>query len=441
MTGQDAGLGPLADGGRVAILGGGPAGTATAISLQMNGRLLGRELRVTLVESKQFTGEQHHNLCTGVLAPPIMELLENDLCVPFPYHLSRDTITGFVLHTARRQIILEAEESSAAGGVSPAAGGTGPDAGGRETSVALRRVQFDAYMLEAARQRGVEVLPARVTGLELRGDQVVVYTDSAPLEVDVVVGAFGLDEGAAAIFKQAVGYRPPPALSSLVTKYHPGEAGMLRFGHRIHAFLPPASRIEFAAITPKGNHLTINMAGVDLDSTLMDAFLAAAEVQRNLPDLDKAGQVDANDLRYFKGRFPRGLAGNFTGDRFVMVGDAAGLVRAFKGKGVTSAIQSGIRAAHTILQAGISSAAFQSYRAANGEIINDLIYGQAFRHFAILASRFGLMDVIVAAAERDSNIRQALYDAVSAHRSYRQVLRESLGLSSLAAVISALFKR
>ena len=107
MTGRNAGLGPLQDGGRVAILGGGPAGTAAAIALQMNGRLLGRELRVTLVESKQFTGEQHHNLCTGVLAPPIMELLENDLCVPFPYHLSRGKIPGYELHAAGETIYLQ----------------------------------------------------------------------------------------------------------------------------------------------------------------------------------------------------------------------------------------------------------------------------------------------------------------------------------------------
>jgi flavin-dependent dehydrogenase len=237
MTGHEAGLGPLADGGRVAILGGGPAGTAAAISLQTNGRLLGRELRVILVESKQFTGEQHHNLCTGVLAPPIMELLENDLCVPFPYHLSRDTITGFVLHTARRdhpgrETLLRARKARRWWGESRRNWAGDP--------VALRRVQFDAYMLDAARQRGVEVLPARVTGLELHGDGVVVYTDSAPLEVDVVVGAFGLDEGAAAIFKQAVGYRPPPALSSLVTKH----LRVARFDTASTPFLPARDRIR-----------------------------------------------------------------------------------------------------------------------------------------------------------------------------------------------------
>jgi flavin-dependent dehydrogenase len=406
-------------------LGGGPAGTATAIALLMGGRALGRELQITVVEGKRFVGEHHHNLCTGVLAPPLMDLLEKDLCVPFPYHLRRDTITGFVLHTVRREIILDGEEGDAGNG--------------DETSVALRRVQFDAYMLEAARERGVEVLEARANGLELGANGAVVYTDSSPLDVDVVVGAFGLDEGTAAVFHRAVGYRPPPALTSVVTKYHPGESGMQRFGHRIHAFLPPTRRIEFGAITPKGNHLTINLAGADVDSGVMDAFLVDARVRGALPDLENAGKFDPQDLRHFKGRFPRGLAHRFTGDRYVMVGDAAGLVRAFKGKGVTSAFQSGIRAADTILHQGISKAAFETYLEANGDIIHDLVYGQAFRHFAILAARSGLMDLIVAAAQRDQSLRQALFDAVSAHRSYRQVLRESLSPASVRAVVAAMF--
>ena len=140
MKQRGPGLGPLQDGGRAVILGGGPAGTATAIALLMGGRALGRELHVTVIEGKQFEGEYHHNQCSGVLAPPIMELLENELCVPFPNHLGRAAITGYVLHTPRREIILDDKA---------------------ERSVALRRVQFDAYMLEAARERGVRVLPAK----------------------------------------------------------------------------------------------------------------------------------------------------------------------------------------------------------------------------------------------------------------------------------------
>jgi flavin-dependent dehydrogenase len=416
MRERGSGPGPLPDGGTAVVIGGGPAGTATAIALQDGARRLDRGLRVIVVEGKQFAGEQHHNQCAGVLSPPLAEMLEGELGVPFPYHLSRGAISGYVLHAGGRQLVLDSEA---------------------ETSVALRRVQFDAYMLEATRQRGVEVLHARVTDLEFHADRVVVYTESAPLQADVVVGAFGLDEGTAGVFRRATGYRPPAALSSVVTKYHPGEAGMAAFGARIHAFLPAAPGIEFGAITPKGNHLTINIAGEAVDVGLMNSFLALPEVRCALPGWEYAGRFDPNDLRYFKGRFPCGLAKNYTGDRFVMVGDAAGLVRAFKGKGVTSAVLTGLRAARVILGQGISARAFASYHAANRDITDDLPYGRAMRRLTILAARLGLMDPLLRAAENEPGLRRALFDAVSAHRPYREVVREGLTPAAVRAGLRA----
>jgi len=413
---SDTGLGPLQEGGKAVIIGGGPGGTATAISLLMGAHELGRNIRVMLLEGKQFAGEQHHNQCVGVLSPPIMELLEDKLGIPFPYHLSRSAIHGYTLHTAREQVSLDGET---------------------EPSMALRRVHFDAYMLEVARQRGAEVVSARATDLEFHANRVVIYTENTPLEADVVIGAFGLDEGTASIFTRNAGYKPPPALSSVVTKYHPGEEGMQAFGNRIHAFLPAMQRIEFGAITPKGNHLTINVAGATVDVDLMDQFLRKPYVRNVLPCLENAGRFDNHDLRYFKGYFPCGLAHNFTGDRYVMVGDAAGLVRAFKGKGVTSAIQTGLRAAHTILHSGISAGAFQAYLEANQDIIGDLPYGQFMRRFAILASRFGFMNVVLRAAEKDAGLRQALFNAISAHRPYQEVVRRAFSFNSVRAVLSS----
>lgn len=415
---KEKGLGPLQDGGRIVVIGGGPAGAATALALRGLATSLGRHIHVVIVEGKQFADGQHHNLCVGVLSPPIAEMIEHDLGVPFPQHLCRGLITGYVLHTARRQITLD---------------------GTAEPSISLRRIQFDAYMLEAARQHGAEILTAHATDVEFHTDHVVVYTDNAPLQADVVVGAFGLEEAAAMFFGRTVGYRPPPGLSSIVTKYHPGEAGIQEFGQRIHAFLPPNPRIEFGSVTPKGNHLTINIAGASVDIDLMEDFLATPEVKATLPALENAGRFDPKDFRYFKGRFPCGLARRFSGDRYVMVGDAAGLVRAFKGKGVTSAIQTGLRAAQTILYHGISASAFEAYHAANRDIISDLPYGQAMRRFTILAARSGFMNVILRAAEQDAHLRQALFDAVSAHRSYRQVVHESLSFPSMRKVINALW--
>jgi flavin-dependent dehydrogenase len=399
------------------VIGGGPGGVATGIALIKKARSLGRRISVTVVEGKQFVGEQHHNQCSGVLSPPIVNLMERDLGISFPYHLGRSLITGYVLHAAHQKIVLDGETTP---------------------SVAVRRVQFDAYMLETALEYGVQVVHARATGLEFHPDRVLIYTEGVPLEAEVVVGAFGLDEGTAALFQRAVGYRHPPALNSIVTKYHPGEEGMQAFGDRIHAFLPANRRIEFGAITPKGNHLTINIAGATVDSDLMASFLNMPEVCVELPCMESTLSPNSEGLQFFKGHFPRGLARNFVGDRYVMVGDAAGLVRAFKGKGVTSAIQTGMRAAEVILKEGISGWAFQDYLQANRDILDDLPYGRGMRLLTITASHFGMMDSVLLAAEKNPRLRQALFDAVSAHRAYREVVRDGITPESIAGILKAL---
>lgn len=412
------GLGKLPDNGRVIIIGGGPAATACGLALKRLAGQTSRDVDVVLVEGKQFAGERHYNQCAGVLSPPLPEIMARDLGVAFPHHLTRSRIAGYILHAAGQSVTLD-------------------DA--FEPSIALRRVQFDAYMLDAAVQHGITVVPARAVDIEFHAGGVLVYTENAPLQGDVVVGAFGLDAGSAAMFSRVTGYRPPQALSSVVTKYHPGPEGMQTFGLYIHAFLPADPRIEFGAITPKSNHLTINIAGSAADANLMEAFLKQADVRAVLPNLQCARQYDGNDLRFYKGYFPCSLAHTYYGDRFVMIGDAAGLVRAFKGKGVTSAVQTGIRAAHTILEAGISRQAFNDhFRPANDDILSDLPYGRGMRTLSMLMSRFGLFSPVLRAARKDPHLRSALFDAVSAHAPYSEVLAETLHPASIAAVVRAM---
>jgi flavin-dependent dehydrogenase len=411
----------LPEGGRVIVIGGGPGATACALRLQRQAAQMDRRIEVTLVEGKQFAGERHYNQCAGVLAPPIAEVLQEQLGVPFPYHLSRGEIAGYVLHAAGERICLS-------------------DTG--HPAVALRRVQFDAYMLEMAVQRGIHLVTARAVDLEFHADGVIVYTENAPLEGDVVVGAFGLDAGSAAMFARSTAYHAPQALSSVVTKYHPGPDGMAIFGQFIHAFLPAHPQIEFGAITPKGNHLTINIAGRSVDTKLMQAFLNDPIVRSCLPNVARAGAHDPNDLRFFKGHFPCSPAQGYYGDRYVMVGDAAGLVRAFKGKGVTSAMQTGIRAAETILQAGISAQAFdRHYRTANSDILQDLPYGRAMRQLTIFMARYGLFRPVLRAARHDADVQAALFNAISAHAPYRRVLIQALHPRPLLAILRALVYR
>ncbi len=405
--------------GHVVIIGGGPGGTACALRLQRRSVELGYTTQVTLIEGKQFVGEMHYNQCVGVLSPPLPEILENILDVRFPYQLCRSQITSYVLHTAREQITLDESEPSNA----------------------LRRVQYDEYMLDQVKQRRISVIPARAVDLEFHDNHLVVYTDSSPIEADVVVGAFGMDEGSSAMFQRVTAYHPPSALSSIVTKYHPQPQAMESFGSSIHAFLPANPRIEFGGVTPKGNHLTINIAGSRVNTDLMQSFLAQPEVRSIIPDFDgRIGQNPA-DLQFYKGRFPCSQASGYYGDRYVLVGDAAGLVRAFKGKGVTSAVITGIRAAETILQHGISKQAFHDhYCVLNQDITRDLPYGQAMRYLTILLAHYRLLDPVIRAARQSARLQSALYDAVSAHAPYRQVIVQSLHPRVMLAVLRAWVK-
>ncbi len=409
-------LGPL-ERGSVVIIGGGPGGTACALALKRLAAEMGREIQLTIVEGKQFVGEMHYNQCLGVLAPPLPELLTEKLGIKFPYHLSRSQISRYVLHTAREQIVLDDIYKPA---------------------VALRRVQYDNYMLEQARDQGISVLPARAVDLEFHADRAVVYTDNAPLEADVIVGAFGMDDGSSSMFSRLSSYRPPRALSSIVTKFHPPMEYMQTFGPCIHAFLPAIRHIEFGGITSKGNHISINIAGTDVDAELMKIFLELPEVRRVLPELCCDQAENPLDLQFYKGRIPHSEAGGYFGDRYVIVGDAAGLVRAFKGKGVTTAVMTGIRAAETILRHGISNTAFhEHYNQANQDIIQDLPYGQAMRYFTMFLARYRLLDPVIRAARKSTPLQSALFDAVSAHAPYRNVIRQSLHPNIIWAVFQS----
>jgi flavin-dependent dehydrogenase len=417
---EDASLGPLKHGSRVIIIGGGPSGISCAMALHHQAAQMRRALQITIIENKEFSSERQYNQCVGVLSPPIATLIEEQLCLPFPFHLKRGFIQGYILHAGKERIKLD-------------------EIG--EHSIALRRVQFDAYMLDSVKKLGIRVIPTRFVDLEFFSDHVVVYTESLPIKGDVVVGAWGMDDGSAALFNRITGYRYPNALYSIVTKYHPGEEGMARFGNYIHAFLPRHKRIEFGAITPKGNHLTINIAGETVDSDLMNEFLDMPYIRRVLPNLAIAGKRDPSDLQFFKGRFPCSSAKRYYGDRYVIVGDAAGLVRPFKGKGVTSAVLTGIRAANIMLSFGISEACFSyHYDQANQDIITDYSYGRLMRFLTTYMSRVQLLDPVIRAAQYNQDLHDALLGAVSAHETYKRVLQKIMKPRSMSRILLEMAK-
>ncbi|MEW5815117.1 MAG: NAD(P)/FAD-dependent oxidoreductase [Spirochaetota bacterium] len=408
-------LGPLTDGSATVIIGGGPGGAACAIALKNLAQALGKRIRVILYEGKIFAGSIHYNQCAGVLSPPIVDILEKGLKISFPWDLVQREITGYVLHSDQRKIILKREG---------------------DRTYAVRRVNFDDYLLGKAREKGVEVIQSRVTDLEFQTDGVMVYSESSNCRADVVIGAFGMDDGTARVFERVTAYRQPRFLSTIVIKIHPGEEFMLRFGNYIHAFLPPLNKIEFGAVTPKMNHLTINIAGMEISSRSMEEFLKYPPVRQILPP--HWSPEDENAM-YFKGRFPFRVGGGFYGDRYVIVGDAAGLLRPFKGKGINMSILTAVKAAQTMMMAGISREAFErEYRRGCKEFIEDIPYGKVLRWLAIKSSRWRILDPIVELAQRAPLLENALFDCVSAHKSFKEIFRRTWSFKLMLKVLGTL---
>lgn len=416
-------LGPLKDGQTVVIIGGGPAGASCAIALKNLAKKHTINLNVIIYEYKDFAGGIDHNECAGVLSQPIEHIIEDTLGIPFPWHLVKSEVPGYYLHTNGNVIKLDGEG---------------------EISYALRRIQFDAYLLQQAIEAGATVIRSKVTDVEIARNMVTVYSETKHVRADAVVGAFGLEEGTHRIFERETSYRSPKYLLTLLTKFHPkGQQHSLEdTDGYIHAFLPSIKGIEFGAITPKADHYTINIAGAKISSRSMDEFLRLPGVLEILP---KNFSESPEKLDYHRGCFPIKPARRLFGDRYVTIGDAAGLIRPFKGKGVNSACLMGIKAAEVMMDAGISGQAFQTYLQGFRDVIKDLPYAHTVRRLVIWGAYYGFLTPIIQLADNEPALKRALFDSVSGKKPYREIVFDTISVSVIykisTAVISWLAKR
>ncbi len=387
---------------RVLIAGGGPAGAACAISLLRLAGQAGRQVQVDLFEHKQFG--RHYNQCMGVLSPPIQQLLPDLLGLQIPESLVLRRINGYCLHTENDSIRLMESE---AGEVS-------------EPSLATRRVQFDSFLNASARQAGAALHLCRVCDVEFGAEAVNIFTEGGSFSGDILVGAFGLDCQMSEALGRRIGYRRPDFLDTVVTKIHPGQERVDAFGDTIHAFLVAAAGVEFASLVPKGNHITALAAGRGVSSFTLREFLGSRSVRQVMNYRFEVGDM-------FRGSFPISPAHNFYCDRFIAIGDAAGLVRPFKGKGINSALLCGSHVARLILERGVTRQALSGIERCCAEIIGDLWYGRTTRLVTGVMTRLGVFDPVLATARKSPALRRALFDSVSGQDTYRNVWRRILG--------------
>ena len=413
-------LGPLRDGQTAVIIGGGPAGTSCAITLR---RLASRKqmpLRVLLFEHKNFAVER--NICVGVLSPPFHKLL-SELDLALPEGIVQRRIKGYMLHSRRETVLLQDQSNR-----------DGPSDNCGET-VVVDRADFDNFLLDCVRAAGGVVVDDSVVDVRPGPDGVLVVSSGGDrVLADVVVGAFGLDDNMLSTFEAHVpGFRRPNVTKSILAEIALDEEVIdFRLDDTIHALLnDQLPRVEFGALTPKRDRVTVNIAGEHVDDDDMDRFLKLPCIRQLVPE------ATLREPRYYQA-FPSRPAKHIYSDRIVTIGNTSGLLRPLKGKGINTGMITGTTAATTMMEVGISKQAFDEFYRRCHDLTSEFTYGAILRGLYSLSYRLGAMDAILALARREPLLHSFFYDVVSGESSYREIIWRSAKPRLLAKMVVAI---
>jgi flavin-dependent dehydrogenase len=344
----------LADGSRVAVIGGGPAGSFFAyFLLDLAGRV-GLAIDVDIYEPRDYSvpGAAGCNMCGGIISESMVQLLATE-GITLPPSVVQRGIEGYVLHTDAGSIKIA--PPGAEKRIASVYRGAGPRGmrkdGGLES--------FDGYLLGMAARRGARTIRERVESIRYGdgGMPVVVTPSGTSAPYDLLAGATGINGSGLKLFESLdFGFVPPGGTRTFITEVELGERDVTAyFGNAMHVFLLNLPRIEFAAIIPKREYVTVCLLGESIDKALVDSFFDCPQVVARFP---KGWKRDEKACRCSPS-INISAARNPFADRIVMIGDC-GVSRLYK-DGIGGAYRTAKAAARTAIFEGVSAEAFRSH--------------------------------------------------------------------------------
>jgi len=221
---------------------------------------------------------------------------------------------------------------------------------------------FDGWLLEQAKERGAEILCARVMAI-YPGKRPSILTAQERLEADLVVVATGVNSRAP--LDPSWGYQHPKT-ETMAQDEVPFPLGLL--GRNVHIFLDYPPGLFFGALIPKGRYVNISLLGRDLALDAVKDFIEGHVRFHLFPE----------GVPLLCGCTPRvaiSPARHYYADRMVAVGDAA-VTRLYK-DGIGSAFITSEAAARTAIEQGITKADFhRGYAPTCRKIAQDNLFGQ-----------------------------------------------------------------
>ncbi len=337
------------------MIGGGPAGSFFSYFVLQTARRMGLSVQVDIFEPRDFArpGPAGCNMCGGVVYEALVQNLAAE-GISLPSEVIQRRIDSYVLHTGAGSVRIETPLREKR--VAAVHRGAGP-----RTFRPENARSFDAYLLDLARASGARVVAERAAAVDRSGGRPSIRTQRQRLEpYDLVAVTVGVN--APAIQQtdgtDRTGYEPPRTARAFISEFSlPGGILKRYIGPSMHIFLLDTPGLEFAAIIPKSNYVTVCLLGEEIDRDLAEAFLGSAEVKACMPPLWRA----PTDRCHCSPRINVGGARRPFEDRVVYIGDCA-TTRLYK-DGIGAAYRMAKSAAVTAVLRGVSAEAFRRYYA------------------------------------------------------------------------------
>jgi len=340
----------LQDGSRIAVVGGGPAGSFFSYFLLKMAQAIDLELEVDIYEPRcfQYCGPAGCNHCGGIVSESLVQILAAEGIV-LPSSVVQRGVESYVVHMDVGDVEIGSPVREQR--IAALYRGNGPREGG-DAGLA----SFDGYLQGMVVERGGRIVRQLITGVRWEnGFPHLQFADHSESAYDLVAVAAGVNSKFINLLDDhPEGFEPPKTTRGYICEFRSTEEEIRRIlGSSVHVFLLDIPRFEFAAIIPKGQFATVVMVGDDLDEELVHAFLDDPVVRRTFPTRAIPCVCSCKPL------INLGARKRPYGDRIVLVGDS-GVTRLYK-DGIGAAFRTGKAAATTAVFHGVSREDFERH--------------------------------------------------------------------------------
>ena len=361
----------LEDGARIAVIGGGPAGSLFAYFLMRLAHTIDLDITVDVYEPRHFAhcGPAGCNHCGGIVSESLVQMLAAE-GINLPPTVVQRGIYSYVLHMDAGDVEIKSpvEEQR----IAAIYRGNGP-----RTATDMPWDSFDGYLQQVCQKEGARLVHQLVIGMDRDGDRPVVITNEGATTYDLVAVASGVNSNFLSLLDDDASVGQAKVSRTFITEFELGADRIMEtLGDSMHVFLLDIPNLEFAALIPKGDYVTLAMLGDEIDADLIQQFLNAPEVRQAFPIGEVPSVCSCAPVINVKG--PE----RPFGERVVLIGDA-GTTRLYK-DGIGAAYRTSKAAATTAIVHGVSAHDFEKhYFPTCRAIANDNGFGHLIFFFTI----------------------------------------------------------